>query len=121
MLVHEIGILWVPTGMSMPHHNQTMELTTWFLNLPLDEYIDNTKHKVWISNPRLHEAQLEVKKPKKRSRISFRTRKNRKANKKHKKRQAKQNGKKELRKTQNQNKMSKKCSNLKTPFESNSP
>jgi hypothetical protein len=23
--------------------NQTMVLTTWFLNLPLDEYIDNTK------------------------------------------------------------------------------
>jgi hypothetical protein len=25
---------------------------TWFLNLPLDEYIDNKKHKVWISNLR---------------------------------------------------------------------
>jgi hypothetical protein len=26
---------------SMTHHNQTKELTTWFLNLPHDEYIDN--------------------------------------------------------------------------------
>jgi hypothetical protein len=24
----------------MTHHNQTKVLTTWFLNLPLDEYID---------------------------------------------------------------------------------
>jgi ATPase subunit of ABC transporter with duplicated ATPase domains len=26
---------------SMTHHNQTKELTTWFLNLPLDESINN--------------------------------------------------------------------------------
>jgi hypothetical protein len=39
-------------GKSMTHHNQTKVLTTWFLNLPLDEYIDNKKHKVWILNPR---------------------------------------------------------------------
>jgi hypothetical protein len=26
---------------SMTHHNQTKELITWFLNLPLDEFIDN--------------------------------------------------------------------------------
>jgi hypothetical protein len=26
---------------STTHHNQTKELTTWFLNLPLDESIDN--------------------------------------------------------------------------------
>jgi hypothetical protein len=43
----------------MTHHNQTKELTTWFLNIPFDEYIDNKKHKVWISNQRTHEAQLE--------------------------------------------------------------
>jgi hypothetical protein len=48
----------------MTHHNQTKELTTWFLNLPLDESIDNTKHKVWTSNLRPHEAQLEDQKPK---------------------------------------------------------
>jgi hypothetical protein len=51
--------------MSMTHHNQTKELTTWFLNLPLDESIDNKKHKVWISNPRPNEAQLEDQKPRK--------------------------------------------------------
>jgi hypothetical protein len=35
---------------SMTHHNQTKELTTWFLNLPLDESIDNksTKFEVQI-------------------------------------------------------------------------
>jgi hypothetical protein len=26
---------------SMTHHNQTKKLTTWFLNLPFDESIDN--------------------------------------------------------------------------------
>jgi hypothetical protein len=33
-------------GKSMTHHNQIKELTTWFLNLPLDESIDNKKHKI---------------------------------------------------------------------------
>jgi hypothetical protein len=38
---------------SMTHHNQTKELTTWFLNLPLDESIDNkdTKFEVRIQDP----------------------------------------------------------------------
>jgi hypothetical protein len=30
---------------SITHHNQTKELTTWFLNLPLDESIDNKSTK----------------------------------------------------------------------------
>jgi hypothetical protein len=30
----------------MTHHNQTKELTTWFLISPLDESIDNKGHKV---------------------------------------------------------------------------
>jgi hypothetical protein len=30
---------------SLTHHNQTKELTTWFLNLPLDESIDNKSPK----------------------------------------------------------------------------
>jgi hypothetical protein len=30
---------------SMTHHNQTKELTTWFLNLPLHESIDNKSTK----------------------------------------------------------------------------
>jgi hypothetical protein len=43
----------------MTRHNQTKELTTWFLNLPLDDSIDNKKHNVWSLNPRPNEAQLE--------------------------------------------------------------
>jgi hypothetical protein len=53
--------------MSMIHYNQTKQLTTWFLNLPLDESIDNKKHKVWSSNLKPHEAQLEDQKIKKSS------------------------------------------------------
>jgi hypothetical protein len=30
---------------SMTHHNQTKERTTWFLNLPLNEFIDNKSSK----------------------------------------------------------------------------
>jgi glycine cleavage system H lipoate-binding protein len=41
---------------SMTHHNQTKELTTWFLNIPLDESIDNksTKFEVRIQDPMKH-------------------------------------------------------------------
>jgi hypothetical protein len=41
---------------SMTHHNQTKEPTTWFLNLPLDESIDNksTKFEVQIQDPMKH-------------------------------------------------------------------
>jgi hypothetical protein len=41
---------------SMTHHNHTKELTTWFLNLPLDESIDNksTKFEVRIQDPIKH-------------------------------------------------------------------
>jgi hypothetical protein len=46
----------------MTHHNQTKELATWFLNLPVDESIDNKKYKVWSLNPKAHEAQLEDQK-----------------------------------------------------------
>jgi hypothetical protein len=45
--------------MSMTHHNQTKELTTWFLNLLLNESIDNKRHNIWSSNLRPYEAQLE--------------------------------------------------------------
>jgi hypothetical protein len=40
----------------MTHHNQTKELTTRFLNLPLDESIDNksTKFEVRIQDPMKH-------------------------------------------------------------------
>jgi hypothetical protein len=82
----------------MTHHNQINELTTWFLNLPLDESIYNKKHKVWSSNPKPHEAQLEDKKAKKNLRRSSRRRKNCKANKRHEKQQTKE---KKQRKAQN--------------------
>jgi hypothetical protein len=41
---------------SMTHHNQIKKLTTWFLNLPLDESIDNksTKFEVQIQDPMKH-------------------------------------------------------------------
>jgi hypothetical protein len=41
---------------SMTHHNQTKELTTWFPNLPLDEFIDikSTKFEVRIQDPMKH-------------------------------------------------------------------
>jgi hypothetical protein len=41
---------------SITHHNQTKELTTWFLNLPLDESIDNKsiKFEVRIQDPMKH-------------------------------------------------------------------
>jgi hypothetical protein len=41
---------------SMTHHNQTKELITWFLNLSLDESIDNksTKFEVRIQDPMKH-------------------------------------------------------------------
>jgi hypothetical protein len=41
---------------SMTHHNQTKKLTTWFLNLPLDESIDNKsiKFEVRIQDPIKH-------------------------------------------------------------------
>jgi hypothetical protein len=41
---------------SMTHHNQTKQLTTWFLNLPLDESIDNKskKFEVRIKDPMKH-------------------------------------------------------------------
>jgi hypothetical protein len=41
---------------SMTHHNKTNELATWFLNLPLDESIDNknTKFEVQIQDPMKH-------------------------------------------------------------------
>jgi hypothetical protein len=41
---------------SIIHHNQIMKLTTWFLNLPLDEYIDSksTKFEIRIQDLMKH-------------------------------------------------------------------
>jgi hypothetical protein len=46
---------------SMTHHNQTNELPTWFLNLPLDESIDNksTKFEVQIQDPMKHSKKTQ--------------------------------------------------------------
>jgi hypothetical protein len=55
--------------------NQTNVLTTWFLNLHLDKYIDNTKAQSWNFDSKAHEAQLDEQKPKKSSRRSSRRRK----------------------------------------------
>jgi hypothetical protein len=52
-------------GKSITHHNQTKILTTWFLNLPLDEYIDNKKAQSLKFKSKTHEAQLEDQKLKK--------------------------------------------------------
>jgi hypothetical protein len=55
--------------------------TTWFLNLPLTSTLTTQRHKVSISNPRPHKAQLEDQKPMKSSRMSSRRRKTLKTNK----------------------------------------
>jgi hypothetical protein len=73
----------------MTHHNQTKVLTTWFLNLPIDEYIDNKKAESLNFKSKTHEAQLDDQRLRKSSRRSSRRRKNHKANKRHKKRQTK--------------------------------
>jgi hypothetical protein len=49
----------------MTQHNQTKVLTTWFLNLPLDESVDNTKAQSLNFESKTHEAQLEDQKVKK--------------------------------------------------------
>jgi hypothetical protein len=69
----------------MTPHNQTKDLTTWFLNLPLDEYIDISKTQSLNFESKTHEAQLEDQKSKKSSRMSSRERKKRKASKWHEK------------------------------------
>jgi hypothetical protein len=94
----------------MTHHNQTKELTTWFLNLPLDVSIDNKRHKSLKFESKTHDAQLEDQKPTKNSRRSSRRGKNHNTNKRHKKRQTKEKSKENL-----------KIRKLNTPPEINSP
>jgi hypothetical protein len=71
----------------MTHHNQTKELTTWFLNLPLDESIGNKNASMKFESM-THEAQLEDKKPMKSLKRSSRRGKTAKASKWHEKRQS---------------------------------
>jgi hypothetical protein len=66
----------------------------WFLNLPFDKSIDNTKTQSLNFEFKTQEAQLEDQKPKKIFRKSSRRRKSRKANKMHEKRQNQRNSKK---------------------------
>jgi hypothetical protein len=66
--------------------SQTKVLATWFLNLFIDEYIDNTKAESLNFESETHEAQLEDQKSKKSSRRSSKRRKIHKTNNWHKKR-----------------------------------
>jgi hypothetical protein len=51
---------------SMTHHNQTKKWITWFLNLPLNESIDNksTKFEVRIQDPMKHSYKTQKAKKK---------------------------------------------------------
>jgi hypothetical protein len=71
---------------SMTQHNQNKELTIWFLNLLIDESIDNKsiKFEVQIQDPMKHS--WKTQKAKKSSRSS--RRKTAKANKRYEKRQS---------------------------------
>jgi hypothetical protein len=66
---------------SMSHHNQTKDLTTWFLNLPLDESIDNKSTKFEVQIQDLMKHSWKTQKAKKSSRRPSRRRKTAKANK----------------------------------------
>jgi hypothetical protein len=79
---------------SITHHNQTKVLTAWFLNLPLDEYIDNTKAQSLNFKSKTHEAQLEDQKPKKAQEDHLEEGENRKTNKWHEKRKTKEKAEK---------------------------
>jgi hypothetical protein len=83
----------------MTHHNQIKELTTWFLNLPLDESIDNKnkKFEVWIQNPMKHI--WKTKKPRKVQEGHLEEGTPQKPTKGTKSGKTKQNGKSELRKS----------------------
>jgi hypothetical protein len=83
----------------MTHHNQTKELTTWFLNLPLDESIDNkiTKFEIRIQDPMKNSKKTQ--KAKKSSKMSSRRRKTVKASKRHEKRQSQEKWQRRARKS----------------------
>jgi hypothetical protein len=105
-------------AMSMIYHNQTKELTTSFLNLPLDESIDTKRHKVWISNPRPHEAHLKDQRPRKAQKYHLEEGKAARPTKGTKSGKTNQNDKEERGKAQKHKKLTK----LKnSPPESNSP
>jgi hypothetical protein len=69
---------------------QTKALSTWFLNLPLDEYIDNTETQSLNFESKDTRRTARRPKAKKSSRRSSRRRKHHKASKKQEKRQTKE-------------------------------
>jgi hypothetical protein len=71
---------------SITHHNQTKELTTWFLNLPLDESIDNKSTKFEVQIQDLMKHNQKTQKAKKSIRRSSRRRKTTKASERHERR-----------------------------------
>jgi hypothetical protein len=91
----------------MTHHNQTKELTTWFLNLPLDESIDNksTKVEVQIQDPMKHS--YKTQKAKKAQESHLEEGKPQKPTQGKKSGKAKHNDKEELGKAQKSKKSSK--------------
>jgi hypothetical protein len=98
----------------MTHYNQTKVLTTWFLNLPLDEYIDNTKAQSLNFKSKTYEALLDDQKPTKGSKRSSRRRKKIQIQQKTREAANQEKGKTELRN-------SKSRLNLKTLPKINSP
>jgi hypothetical protein len=97
----------------MTYHNPTKELTTWFLNLPLDDSIDNKRYKIWSLNPRPHEAHLKDQKAKKSQEGHLEKGKPQKPTKDMKSSKVKQNDKEELKKAQKSKKSSKPKQKLK--------
>jgi hypothetical protein len=98
---------------SMTHHNQTKEPTTWFLNLPIDESIDNknTKFEVQIQDP--WSTTRRLKKPRKAQEGHVEEGKPQNPTKSKKSGKAKQNGKEELERAQMSKESSKSTQKLK--------
>jgi hypothetical protein len=90
----------------MTHRNQTKELTTWFLNLSLDESIDNKsiKFEIRIQDP--WSTARRPKKPRKPQEDHLEEGQPQKLTKGKKSGKVKQNGKKELWKAQKSKKNS---------------
>jgi hypothetical protein len=91
----------------MTHHNQTKKLTTWFLNLPLDESIDNKSIKFEVRIQDQWSTTRRPKKPRKAQEGHLEDGKPQKLTTDTKSGKSKQNGKEELRKAQKSKKSSK--------------
>jgi hypothetical protein len=98
---------------SMTHHNQIKELTTWFLNLHLDESIDNksTKFEVRIQDPMKHSYKTQKSKNAQEGHLE--EGKPQKPTKSKKSGKTKQNDKEELERAQISKKSSKSTQKLK--------